>query len=163
MIILGIDPGIAIVGYGVIRAEKGSFFAVDYGVITTPQGEETPARLAMIADGLNKIIDTHKPDAVAVEEIFFSTNQKTVIRVAEARGVILYTATMKCGSLYEYTPLQVKQAITGYGRADKHQIQQMVKVLLNLKQIPKPDDAADALAIALCHGQTARYGHERMR
>jgi len=162
MIILGVDPGIAIVGYGVVRSENGGFSALDYGVINTPGSEETPARLAMIAGGLERIIEKYKPDAVAVEELFFTSNQKTVIRVAEARGVILLTATMKCGSLYEYTPLEVKQAVTGYGRADKAQMQQMVKVLLNLKSIPRPDDAADALAVALCHGQTARYGYKKL-
>lgn len=156
MIILGIDPGIAIVGYGVVNSERGNHTVVDYGVITTPKEERTPVRLAMIAEALDKLIDKFKPDAIAVEELFFSNNQKTAIVVAEARGVILLTSVNKCGKLYEYTPMQIKQAITGYGRADKLQIQTMVKMLLKLKAIPRPDDAADALAVALTHAQTAK-------
>lgn len=156
MIILGIDPGIAIVGYGVVRSERGNHEVVDYGVINTPKERTTPERLKMIADGLATLIDKFKPDAIAVEELFFATNAKTAITVAEARGVILLTAITKCNQLFEYTPMQIKQAITGYGRADKKQMQSMVKMLLKLATIPRPDDAADALAVALTHAQTSR-------
>lgn len=157
MIILGIDPGIAIVGYGVLSSEKGKFQAIDYGVITTSKDEKTPQRLALIEQGLNVLIDKYKPDCIALEELFFQNNQKTAITVAEARGVLLLTAVKRCSKLYEYTPLQIKQAITGYGNADKKQVQFMVKALLNLKQIPKPDDAADALAVALTCGQVNKF------
>lgn len=157
MIILGIDPGIAIVGYGVLSSEKGKFQAIDYGVITTSKDEKTPQRLALIEQGLNALIDKYKPDCIALEELFFQNNQKTAITVAEARGVLLLTAVKRCSKLYEYTPLQIKQAITGYGNADKKQVQFMVKALLNLKQIPKPDDAADALAVALTCGQVNKF------
>lgn len=156
MIILGIDPGIAIVGYGVINAEKGKFGVMDYGVITTSKNESTPQRLALIEKALIELIEKFKPDCIALEELFFQNNQKTAITVAEARGVLLLTSVKYCGKLYEYTPLQIKQAITGYGSADKKQVQFMVKALLKLKQIPKPDDAADALAVALCCGQVNR-------
>lgn len=157
MIILGIDSGIAIVGYGVLSSEKGKFQAIDYGVITTSKDEKTPQRLALIEQGLNALIDKYKPDCIALEELFFQNNQKTAITVAEARGVLLLTAVKRCSKLYEYTPLQIKQAITGYGNADKKQVQFMVKALLNLKQIPKPDDAADALAVALTCGQVNKF------
>jgi crossover junction endodeoxyribonuclease RuvC len=156
LIILGIDPGIAIVGYGIIRSERGLHTVVDYGVIETPKEEMTAVRLAMVAESMEKIINKYKPDDVAIEDLYFNNNQKTIIRVAEARGVLMLTAIRECGRLYEYTPLQVKQSVTGYGRADKHQMQQMVKTLLKLDKIPKPDDAADALAIALCHAQYCR-------
>jgi crossover junction endodeoxyribonuclease RuvC len=162
LIILGIDPGIAIVGWGIINSERGVHTVIDYGVIETPKVEMTAVRLAMIADSMEKIIKTYKPQDTAIEELFFSNNQKTVIRVAEARGVLLYTAIKECGRLFEYTPLQVKQAITGYGRADKKQMQQMVKTLLKLDKIPRPDDAADALAIALCHAQYNRSALGRL-
>lgn len=154
MVILGIDPGIAIVGYGLIVSERGNFSLIDYGVIRTPKDESTPVRLAMIEEGLIKLIERYKPDCIAIEELFFANNVKTAITVAEARGVILLTAVKNCGKLYEYTPLQIKQAITGYGKADKLQVQTMVKMMLKLKAIPRPDDAADALAVALTHGQT---------
>ncbi len=157
MIILGIDPGIAIVGYGVLKSEKGRFEAIDYGVITTSKDEKTPVRLALIEQGLNALIDKYQPDCIALEELFFQNNQKTAITVAEARGVLLLTSVKRCSKLYEYTPLQIKQAITGYGNADKKQVQFMVKALLNLKQIPKPDDAADALAVALTCGQVNKF------
>jgi crossover junction endodeoxyribonuclease RuvC len=156
LIILGIDPGIAIVGYGVINSERGLHTVVDYGAIETPKIETTAVRLAMIGESLEKIIKNYRPDDTAIEELYFNNNQKTVIRVAEARGVLMLTAIKECGRLYEYTPLQVKQSVTGYGRADKYQMQQMVKTLLKLEKIPKPDDAADALAVALCHAQYCR-------
>jgi crossover junction endodeoxyribonuclease RuvC len=154
VIILGIDPGYATVGWGVIKSEKGRHSAVGYGVITTPKTQPMPDRLVYIGNELSKLIETHKPDAVAVEELFFHTNQKTVITVAQARGVIIYVAQGLGARLYEYTPLQIKQALTGYGRAEKQQMQIMVKTILCLKEIPKPDDAADALAVALTHAQT---------
>lgn len=159
MRILGIDPGIAIVGYGVIDVERGNYTLVDYGVIRTPKEENTPARLCMIEKCLIELIEKFKPNDIALEELFFATNVKTAITVAEARGVLLLTATKYCGNLFEYTPLQIKQAITGYGKADKNQVQQMVKMMLKLKSIPRPDDAADALAVAITHGQTNKMAN----
>ena len=159
MIILGIDPGLAPLGYGVIeKAERGNSRAIDCGVVTTPKDESLPVRLAMLEEGINKILDKYRPDEVAMEELFFSKNITTGIAVAHARGVVLLTAIKECGKIFEYTPLQIKQALTGYGRADKNQIQQMVKTMLSLKGIPRPDDAADALAVALCHSQTNKLG-----
>ncbi|MGI6701549.1 MAG: crossover junction endodeoxyribonuclease RuvC [Christensenellales bacterium] len=157
MIILGIDPGLATIGYGVINAHKGAFSVVDYGVICTPVNESAPVRLKMIGEGISALIERFKPDEIAVEQLFFAKNVKTALSVAEARGVILYSVVTKCGKLYEYTPNQIKVAITGYGSADKYQIQNMVKILLKLPAIPKPDDAADALAVALCHGHTDKF------
>ena len=154
MIILGIDPGIATMGYGILKTEKGRTEVLDYGVVVTPKEESTPVRLAMLEKGICTIIEKYKPDEVAIEELFFNKNVKTAIIVAQARGAILLTCIKQCGRLYEYTPLQIKQGLTGYGRAEKSQIQYMVKMLLNLKEIPKPDDAADALAVALCHSNT---------
>ena len=151
MRILGFDPGLATVGYGVIESDGRNNVAVDYGVIKTPPDENTAVRLAMIDAAAAELMDRFRPDAVAVEELFFNTNITTGIRVAEARGVLLVCAVKLCGNLFEYTPLQIKQAMVGYGRADKRQVQQMVRVFLNLDKIPKPDDAADALAIAICH------------
>ncbi len=157
MIILGIDPGIATLGYGVIYKDNaGNMKALDYGVVLTPKDETLPVRLAMLEEGVNKIIDKFKPDEVAMEELFFSKNVKTGIAVAHARGVVLLTCVKKCGRLYEYTPIQIKLALTGYGRADKQQMQHVVASILRLKNIPKPDDAADALAVALCHGNTSK-------
>ena len=154
MIILGIDPGYATVGWGVIKKEKGKQSLVDYGAVITPKTQAMPQRLLDIGNKLSELIKAYKPDAVAVEELFFHTNQKTAITVAQARGVIIYVAESLNAKLFEYTPLQIKQALTGYGRAEKQQIQQMVRVLLGLKEAPKPDDAADALAVALTHAQT---------
>lgn len=156
MIILGIDPGYAIVGYGVIEKNDrtGKCSVIDYGAIETDKDEAFPTRLAIIQDGMKELIEKFRPDAVAVEELFFNTNITTGIAVAEARGVIVCTAVQECGRLFEYTPIQVKQAITGTGRADKKQMQYMTKMLLGLAKDPKPDDAADALAIALTHAQT---------
>jgi crossover junction endodeoxyribonuclease RuvC len=157
LIILGIDPGLATIGFGVISAEKGVFKVIDYGVITTPKDESSAVRLKMIADGIDALIMRYKPDEIAIEQLFFAKNVKTALSVAEARGVIVLTAITKCGRLYEYTPNEIKVAITGYGGADKYQMQNMVKILLKLSDIPRPDDAADALAVALCHGQTDRF------
>lgn len=154
MIILGIDPGLAIVGFGVLEKQKNKVDVIDYGVITTPKGDTLPIRLEKIYKGMCELIDHYKPDQVAVEELFFNTNITTGIAVAEARGVILLACINKGCKLYEYTPLQIKQALTGNGRADKHQVQFMVKAILKLNAIPKPDDAADGLAAALCHSQT---------
>lgn len=148
-IILGIDPGLATVGYGLVKQEKGKLFIINYGIISTQAGHNFEARLLQIHKELEKIIKKYKPDTIAVEELFFCKNVKTAIKVGQARGVILLTCQMENLPIYEYTPLQVKQAITSYGKADKNQVQQMVKTILNLKQIPKPDDAADALAIAI--------------
>ncbi len=159
MVILGLDPGLATLGYGVIKKEpKKKAEMLDYGVISTPKDENLAVRLCMIEKGLKQIIEKFKPDEIAVEELFFAKNVKTAISVAHARGIILLTANKECGRLFEYTPLQIKQALTGYGRAEKIQIQQMVKTLLGLKGIPKPDDAADALAVALTHAQTNKLG-----
>ncbi len=159
MIILGVDPGLATLGYGVIEKNvQGNFRVLDYGVVLTPKSEGLPVRLAMLEEGLKNILDKYHPDEVAMEELFFSKNITTGIAVAHARGVALLTCVKECGKLYEYTPMQVKQALTGYGKADKKQIQTMVTSMLHLEETPKPDDAADALAIALCHGFTGRFG-----
>ncbi len=159
MIIVGFDPGLATLGYGVIKTDpKRKPEMLDYGIISTPKELDLPSRLTMLEKGVKQIIDKFKPDEIAIEELFFAKNVKTAIAVAHARGVILLTAIKECGKLYEYTPLQIKQALTGYGRADKNQIQQMVKTFLSLKAVPKPDDAADALAVALCHSRTSKLG-----
>lgn len=157
MRILGIDPGLATLGYGVLNKDKnGNVIAEDYGVVLTPKEERLPVRLAMLEEGIIKILDKFAPDEVAVEELFFSKNVTTGIAVAHARGVALLTCVKRCGRLFEYTPMQIKQALTGYGGADKRQIQQVTANLLHLKGIPRPDDAADALAVALCHSFTSR-------
>ena len=159
MIILGIDPGIATLGYGVVDKDRsGNCRAIDYGVVLTPKEETLPVRLAILEEGVNRVIDRFSPEEIAMEELFFSKNITTGIAVAHARGVTMLACVKKCGRLYEYTPMQIKQALTGYGRADKKQIQQVVTSLLCLKSIPRPDDAADALAIALCHAFTSRFG-----
>lgn len=154
MIILGIDPGLAIVGYGVIEYKCGKFRTVSFGAITTPAGMDTQSRLAIIYSDLKEIISKYKPDAIAVEELFFNNNQKTAIQVAEARGVILLAAHHFSIICHEYTPLQVKQALVGYGRAEKKQVITMVRMFLNLGEELKLDDTADALAIAICHAHT---------
>ena len=160
MIIVGFDPGLATLGYGVIKKDvKSKPEMVDYGVVLTPKDKNLPDRLILIEKGVKQIIEKFKPDEIAIEELFFAKNVKTGIAVAHSRGVTLLTATKECGRIFEYTPLQIKQALTGYGRADKNQIQQMVKTFLNLKSIPRPDDAADALAVALCHAQTNKLGN----
>lgn len=155
MVILGIDPGIATVGFGAIRTERNTHQMLQFGVISTPAGQRLSARLLQIAFDLEQLIDLFRPDAIAVEELFFNTNVKTAISVAHGRGVILMTAE-KCGiPLFEYTPLQVKQAVVGYGRAEKMQVMKMTQRLLGLDKLPRPDDAADALAVALCHSRAA--------
>ncbi len=150
MIILGIDPGTAITGYGLVKSTSNRLELIDYGCIRTETGLSAAERLKMIDQQLTKIIKKNKPEKVAVEDIFFFKNLKTVIAVSQARGVILARAAKMKVPVIEYTPLQIKQAVTSYGRADKTQVQKMVKLLLKLKQIPKPDDAADALATAIC-------------
>lgn len=155
MRVLGIDPGYGIVGFGVIDSERyGSYNVVDYGVINTPKEKSIADRITQIYDGMIKLIETFKPDALAVEELFFNTNITTGIKVAEARGVILLAGRKNNLPTYEYTPLQIKQALTGQGRAEKTQVQFMVKSILGLSAIPRPDDAADALAVAICQLQT---------
>lgn len=159
MIIIGIDPGYAIVGIGVVEYKGNKFRPIEYTAITTPAGMNTVDRLKKIYDEMAMLIDKHKPDAMAIEELFFNSNQKTAINVAQARGVILVAATNKGVPVREYTPLQVKQSVTGYGRADKKQIQEMVKLILHLNVIPKPDDAADALALAICHAHSNKMNN----
>lgn len=158
MIILGIDPGLATMGFGIVDKDKnGNCKAIDYGVVVTPKEETLPVRLAILEEGVNKIIEKYSPEEAAFEELFFTKNITTGIAVAEARGVALLACVKKIGKLYEYTPMQIKQALTGYGRADKKQMQQVVASLLRLKSLPRPDDAADALGVALCHAFTNRF------
>lgn len=152
MVVLGFDPGYNIVGYGVI--ETNGLKVIDYGVITTPKGMSISNRLHTIYKATNELMQTFKPDEVALEELFFNTNNTTAIAVAEARGVLIVAAKEYTNRLFEYTPLQIKQALTGNGRAEKKQVQFMVKSILGLSSVPKPDDAADALAVAICHSQT---------
>lgn len=155
MIILGIDPGLAIVGWGIVESVRGNVRPLAYGAITTPAHTDIESRLLMIQNDLEELIKKYKPDEMAIEELFFTNNITTGIAVAEARGVILCTAHRLGVKISEYTPLQVKQAVVGYGRAEKHQVISMVTSLLKLKKPPKPDDTADALAIAICHSQCA--------
>jgi len=150
MIILGIDPGTATTGYGVIESSKGQIKLVEYGCIKTDKKDESAQRLQEIYNDLNKLIKKHRPSKIAVESIFFYKNVKTAIAVAQARGVVLLAIQNNKKELLEFTPLQVKNSLTGYGKADKKQVQFMVKKLLKLKKTPRPDDAADALAIAIC-------------
>ncbi len=166
MIILGIDPGIAIVGWGVLYYDGiNKFKPLAYGSITTKAGLKVEERLAEVYKSLCTIIEKYKPDCMSVEELFWNTNQKTGIVVAEARGCILLAAQLHNIPIYEYTPLQVKQSIVGYGRAEKKQVIMMVTSFLGLREAPKPDDTADALAVAICHGHTgasklAKYYNE---
>lgn len=156
MRILGIDPGTAILGFGVIEVTRGKAVMVDAGVIRTPAKEDDAIRLVTIFEELTDIIASTNPSEMSVEKLFFAQNVTTAMTVAQARGVVLLTGKQAGLTIYEYTPLQIKQALTGYGRAEKHQIQEMVKIMLGLKEIPKPDDCADALAAALTHAQTMR-------
>ena len=155
MRILGIDPGVAIVGFGLIESDRGGLRMLQYGTITTPAGEPLAARLAQISRDMGELIDAFEPDEMSIEELFFSKNITTGIAVAHARGVILCAAENRKLPIYEYTPMQVKQAVVGYGLADKKQVMDMTRRLLRLKAVPRPDDAADALAIALCHARSA--------
>jgi len=160
MIVMGIDPGLATVGYGVIDSRGMEMQLVDYGTICTPAGMKLPERLDILYDSMLTLIDRFSPEEIAFEELFFSRNVTTGINVAQARGVLLAAAYKKLRRLFEYTPMQVKQAVVGYGHADKHQVQAMVKAILRLKAVPQPDDAADAVAIAICHAQTKDYTRE---
>ena len=160
MIILGIDPGIAIVGYGVVEYTKGKFRLIAMGSIETPAGIDVEERLQMVYDDMCELIDTYRPDEMAIEELFFNTNQKTAIAVAEARGVILLAAVQRKVPISEYTPLQVKQSVVGYGRAEKKQVISLVGMILGMENGPKLDDTADALALAICHAHT---GGSRMQ
>ena len=155
MVILGIDPGYAIVGYGVIEAKNSRYRPLEHGAVTTKSTQDFNGRLEVIYNSMEAILQKWKPDAVAIEKLFFNSNQKTAIQVAEARGVILLAAQKAGVSISEYTPLQVKQAVTGYGQAQKPQVMEMTKRLLCLNQMPKLDDNCDALAMAICHGQAA--------
>lgn len=157
MRILGIDPGIAIVGYGVVDKEGNSYKTVAYDAVTTRAHTPLVERLELVYKGVDEIIKMYKPDVMSIEELFFNNNAKTALTVGQARGVILLAAVQNGIPVFEYTPLQVKQALTGYGRAGKAQIQQMMKSILGLTAVPKPDDVADALAIAVCHGNSMRF------
>ncbi len=157
MIILGIDPGYAITGYGLIEYEGNHFKLIDSGAIETKKGVPFPKRIQKIYDDMMTLIDTYKPDAIAVEELFFNTNITTGIQVAHGRGAVVISASKTDTPIYEYTPLQVKQAVVGYGRADKKQVQSMVKAILNLEKIPKLDDTTDAIAIAICHAHSSKF------
>ena len=154
MIILGIDPGVATIGFGVIKAQRGKNTLIQYGVITTPPGIPLSSRLLQISDDMEELIRTFHPDEMAVEELFFTKNITTGIAVAHGRGVILLSAERLGVPVFEYTPMQVKQAVVGYGKAEKRQVMDMTRRLLNLSAVPKPDDAADAVAIALCHARS---------
>ena len=155
MRILGIDPGYGITGFGVIDSQKGTNRLISCGAITTPAGMDFSARLEIIYEDMRKLLEQAKPDAVAIEELFFGQNVTTGIGVAQSRGVILLAIRQAGLQVYSYKPMQVKQAVVGYGNATKHQVQDMTKRLLGLQQMPKPDDAADAIAIALCHARSS--------
>ena len=157
MRILGIDPGFAITGFSIIDYEGNKFKLITSGAILTVAHTSFPLRLEKIYNDLNEIINTYKPDAMSIEELFFNNNAKTAINVAQARGVILVTAKINQVPIYEYTPLQVKQAVVGYGRADKMQVQRMVKMILHEENLPKLDDTTDSMAIAICHAHFARF------
>ncbi len=167
MIILGIDPGYAIVGYGIIEYKNNHFSVIHYGAITTDAGTPFNLRLEMIYDGLDELIKKFRPDAMSIEKLFYNNNAKTVIDVSQARGVIMLSAQKNGLPVFEYTPLQVKQSVVGYGRAEKKQVQEMTKRILCLEKVPKPDDTADALAIAICHahwgGSSMTFGNMKIR
>lgn len=154
MIILGIDPGYAIIGYGILLYDGNHFTVIDYGTVTTTANLPFNKRLNIVFNDLNLLIERYKPDILAIEKLFFNTNQKTVIDVAQARGVIVLAAEQNGLQINEYTPLQVKQSVVGYGRAEKKQVQEMTRLILKLEKIPKPDDTADALAMAICCGNS---------
>lgn len=166
MIILGIDPGYAIVGYGVVEYKNNHFRDIDHGAIITEAGLPFNKRLRIIYDEFNAVAEKHRPDAVSIEKLFYNSNQKTVIDVAQARGIIMLAAEQHGIPVFEYTPLQVKQSVVGYGRAEKKQVQEMIKRILSLETVPKPDDTADALAMAICHAHSCGsvfYGNLRIR
>lgn len=155
MRIIGIDPGYAIVGYGVLDYDRAKFSVVNYGAVTTPAGTSFDRRLLEIYGDMCTVLDMFKPDCMSIERLYFTSNKTTAIDVAQARGIILLAAVQRGIEIFEYTPLQVKQAVVGYGRAEKHQVQEMVKNILNLREVPKPDDTADAVALAICHGHSS--------
>lgn len=153
MVILGIDPGYAIVGYGVVDYNRNRYRSLEHGAVVTKAGTDFNRRLEIVYDGILSVLEKYKPDCVSIEKLYFQNNQKTAIQVAEARGVVLLAAQKAGVKVYEYTPLQVKSAITGYGKAQKYQVMEMTKRLLCLSEVPKPDDTADALALAITHAQ----------
>ena len=155
MRILGIDPGYAIIGYGILEYDGARFQTVAFGAITTPAGKPFTERLDIIYRDMCTVLDTYRPDCMGIEKLFFNTNEKTAINVAQARGVILLALKKNGVPIFEYTPLQIKQALTGYGRAEKKQVQEMMRIMLRLDKVPKPDDTADALAMAICHAHTS--------
>ena len=155
MVILGIDPGYAIVGWGVLEYTRGQFRVLGYGAITTPAGMSFEKRLEIIYKDMCTVIGKYKPEALSIEKLFFTNNKTTGIDVAQARGVILLAAAMSGVSINEYTPPQVKQAVVGYGKAEKKQVMEMTRLLLKLREVPKPDDTADALAMAICHAHAS--------
>ncbi|HHU76451.1 MAG TPA: crossover junction endodeoxyribonuclease RuvC [Firmicutes bacterium] len=157
MLVLGIDPGLATTGYGLVRKTGDNFQTVDYGCIITAASLPLSERLLGIFNDMNAIIDKYLPDVLSVEQLFFCKNVRTALQVGQARGVIIAAGAKAGCPVYEYTPLQVKQSIAGYGRAGKKQVQQMIRLILGLKEIPRPDDAADALAIAVSHLQTLNW------
>ncbi len=156
--ILGVDPGYAIVGFGILDYDGVKFTPIEYGAVLTEAHTPFPERLRSIHTDIEFIFDKYRPECMAIEKLYFNTNQKTGIDVAQARGVTVLSAAMRDVPIYEYTPLQVKSAVVGYGKAEKKQVMEMTRQLLGLAQIPKPDDAADALAIAVCHGHSTRWG-----
>lgn len=162
MRILGIDPGYAIMGYGIVEKIGNKFKVLAYGSITTEANESMTDRLKHIYSKLMMLIDEYQPDEASIEELFFNTNTRTAIKVGQARGVAILACANSGVTISEYTPLQIKMALTGYGRADKKQVQQMIKAILNLKEVPKPDDTADALAAAICHGHSAGLQLKRL-
>ena len=155
MRILGIDPGYGIIGFGLVEAQRGQFQLLNCGAITTPAGMDFSARLEIIYEDMKKLLEVAKPDVVAIEELFFGQNVTTGIGVAQSRGVILLAIRQAGLQVYSYKPAQVKQSVVGYGNATKHQVQDMTRRLLKLNEMPKPDDAADAIALALCHGRSS--------
>ena len=160
MRILGIDPGFAITGYSILDYTGNKFKLLDSGAVTTDKDVSFPLRLTKIYDDISLLIDTYKPDAISVEELFFNNNAKTAINVAQARGVILIVGCKKNVPTYEYTPLQIKQAVTGYGRAGKMQVQRMVKTILNVEKLPKLDDTTDSMAAAICHAHSMKFSQK---
>lgn len=163
MRILGIDPGYAILGYGILDLKGNHFSVVTFGSIVTDASMQMPDRLKYLYSNLASIIEEYKPEEASIEELFFNNNAKTAILVGEARGVAVLACANADLLIGEYTPLQIKQALVGYGRADKKQVQAMVKAILNLIEVPKPDDTADALAAAICHGHSRNYSNKMLK
>lgn len=160
MLVLGVDPGTATTGYGFVRSTSdGDLEVVTYGVISTPKNTTPESRLLTIYNEISELIALHRPETAAVEKLFFQRNVTTAMAVGQARGVVLLALVQKQLSIGEYTPMEIKQAVVGYGGADKNQVQMMVKAILHLDEIPRPDDAADALAVAICHSHSYRYSH----